>query len=88
MCSVKVLSDIYSNLGETYVPYNMFSKSKTFTKINTKQIDVKNIYKDSIVSNTEDCDIKHTSTPTKYVPNTDKSIIKHKITPTQHGLPG
>ena len=55
--------------------------------VNTKQTDVKNIYPDSIVSNTENDDIKHTSTPTKHVPNTNKSNIKHTITPTKHGLP-
>ena len=51
-----------------------------------KQIDVKNIFFDSIVFNSEKCDIKHTCTPTKHVPNTEKSIIKHTITPTQYGL--
>ena len=55
--------------------------------INTKQTDIKNIYPDSIVSNTYTCDIKYTSTPAKHVPNTDKPNIKHTITPTKHGLP-
>ena len=61
--------------------------SKILTKVNTKQTDVKNIYPDSIVSNTDKCVIKHTATPTKHKPDTDKSNIKHTITPTKHGLP-
>ena len=44
--------------------YNEVSISKILTKNNTKQTDVKNIYSDSIVSNTDKCDIKHKDTPT------------------------
>ena len=84
---VKVLSDVYSNLGKEHVLYHEFSMSKILTRNNTKQTEVKNIYPDSIVSNTNKCDIKHTATPTKYVPDTDKSNIEHTITPTKHGLP-
>ena len=81
---VKVLSDIHSKLGETYVPYNEFSMLKILSKNNTKQTDVKNIYPDSIASNTDKYDINHTSTLTKHVPNTDKSNIKHTIIQTKH----
>ena len=84
---VKVLSDIHSKLGETYVPYNEFSMLKILSKNNTMQTDVKNIYPDSIASNTDKCVIKHTATPTKHKQDTDKSNIKHTITPTKHGLP-
>ena len=44
------------------------------------------MYHDSIVSNTDTCDIKLTSTPTKDVPNTNKYIIKRTITLTMYGL--
>ena len=45
---------------------------EALTKIDIKRTDVKNIYHDSILSNTDKCDIKHTITPTKHKPNTDK----------------
>ena len=83
---IKVLSDIHNSLGKEYVPYIKFI-SRALTKVNTKLTDVKNIHLDYKVSNTENCDIKHTSTPTKYVPNNDNSNVKHTITPTKHGLP-
>ena len=76
---IQVLSNRYSSLGNEYLPYNKF---ETLTRIDTKQTNVKNIYSDSIVSNTDKCDIKHTRTLIKNVPNTDKSIIKHAITLT------
>ena len=83
---VQVLSDIYSSLGNKYIPYNKFMP-EALTRIDTQQTDDKNIYPDSVVSNTDKCDIKHSGTPTKNVPNTDKSNIKYTIiTPTQHGL--
>ena len=68
------MSDIHSKLGNDYIPYNEFM-SKTLTKVNAKRTNVKNIYPDSIVSNTDKCVIKHTSTPTKHVPNSDKHYI-------------
>ena len=51
-----------------------------------KLTDVKNIYPDSIVSNTDKCDIKYTTTQTKHQHNTNKNNVNHTITPTQHGL--
>ena len=48
---VKALSDIHSKLGKEYVPYNKFML-KTLKKVNTKETDIKNIYPDSIASNT------------------------------------
>ena len=84
---VKVLSNIHCKLGKEYVPYHELSMSKILPRVNTKQIDVKNIYPDSIASNTDKCVIKHTATSTKHVPNTDESNIKRRITPTKHGLP-
>ena len=84
LVAVKVFSDIHSKLGKEYVPYNEYML-KILPKVNTKQRD-KNIYSDSKVSNTDKCVIKHTATPTKYVPNTNKSYIKHIMTPTKHGL--
>ena len=80
---IKVLSDIHRKLGNEYVPYNKFL-SKTLTKVNTKQTDIKNIYPDSIVSNTDQYDIKHTSTPKEHLPNTINYHIKHTIIPTKH----
>ena len=56
--------------------------SKTLTKVNTKQTDVKNINPEFIVSSTNNHDIKHI--PTKHVP---KHNIIHTITPTKHGIP-
>ena len=56
------------------------------TTIDKKRTDVKNIYPDSIVSNTDTRDIKHAIVPTKHIPNSDKYHIKHTITPTHYGL--
>lgn len=77
---VKEFSDIHDKLGKKYVPYNEFGMSKTLTKVNTKQTDVKNRYPDCVVSSTNNCEIKHTLTPTKHKK-------KHTITPTKHELP-
>ena len=60
--------------------------SKTLPKVNIKQTDIKNIYPNYIVSNTDKYDIKHASIPTQYGPNIDKSNINHTITPTTHGV--
>ena len=65
----------------------MYHKKFYVKNINKGQYKANRRQKHTILSNTDKCDIKHTSTPTKYVPNTDKSNIKHLITPTQHGLP-
>ena len=79
--------DNYSSWGNEYILYNK-GVPEAFTKINTTQRDFKNIYPDSIVFDTDKCDIKDTSTPTKHVPNTDKHNIKHKSVSTKHGLAG
>ena len=84
---VKVLSDLHSKLGYEYVPYNEFNISKTQRKVNIKHTDIKKIYPDCMVSNTDKCAIEHRSTPSKHIPNTDTSNIKHTNTPTKYGLP-
>ena len=81
----KVLSDIHSSLGYKNVPYNKFMP-EVLTIIEAKWTYIKNVYPDSIVSNTDKCDIKYTSTLTKHTPKTDKYYIKHTITPTQYAL--
>ena len=82
---LKVLSVIHGGLGNEYVPYNEFMP-QILTRIDTKRTNVKNIYPDSIICNTDKRDIKCTSIPTKLVPNTDKCDIKHIITLTHYEL--
>ena len=85
LVSVKVLLDVYSSLGNEYVPYKEFI-SKILPKVDIKQTDIKNIYPNYVLYNTDKCDIEHTSTPTKHATNIDEYDFKHTTTPIKHGL--